>query len=446
MSIFTFHNPIVSAAQAALHHALVRQGHPDTASLSAGHEKMQQLVKLGRGFTGPRSPAPGADTTEEVADECLKLYLDYVAARFAGHEQKAQQLYDELKFSVCDPLWLEAITAYEDFVHCEGGRVSYTGLQPGEDVGPFPVDASPLRIALLADWGTGDDLAKNVLAQAKALAPHLLIHMGDVYYAGTQAEQQAYFLDVVEQYFPGTRSGRFPVYVIPGNHDYYSGGTGFTWLIGQLGRQKGSYFCLRGEGWQVVALDTGYNDRDPFTVESNITALTDDQVAWLADVMGSAGGRRTILLTHHQLYSGAGPVGEQDQGGQTVRWGINPLLYEQVRPYFGQIPVWLWGHEHNSVVFQPRQGVPPGRCIGSAAVPMMVIQDPYRQDATLQGVDGIDVPQMDPSHELGNNGVEYYHGFAMLTLDAQQATVTYYQVPPGGAYQEMLSETYPAAG
>jgi hypothetical protein len=164
-------------------------------------------------------------------------------------------------------------------------------------------------------------------------------------------------------------------------------------------------------------------------VLTNVTYLPDDQVAWLANVMSTANGRGTILLSHHQLYSGAGSVGQSAVNGQTVNWGINPQLFPQVEPYFSDISVWLWGHEHNTVIFNPQNGVPLGRCIGSGAIPMLVAEDPYTPAPGLSGVGGIPVPTMNLGYELGNNGTDYYHGFAMLALSSTEATVTYYQLP-----------------
>jgi len=438
MAIFTFHDPILSVAQAALHQVLSKAGHPASENLSTDHPNMRALVQRGHAFAGPRAQIPSG--TDRDVDECLRLYVQYVEARVTCNHAKAEQLYEEIKFSACDPLWVDAIAHYEEFIH-SGGKVEYTALQPGQGIGELPkTESGTVNVGLIADWGTGTAYAENVLAQTAALGPDLLVHLGDVYYAGTQDEAKANFLDGVRKIFP---DAAFPVYNIPGNHDYYSGGAGFTWLRDQLGTQAASYFCLRNDRWQLVALDTGYNDRDPFTVESNTTLLTDDQAAWLKHVMETSGDRRTILLTHHQLYSGVGPVGESTVGGQPVRWGINPLLYEQVSPYFGQIPLWLWGHEHNTVIFEPQEGVPLGRCVGSGAIPIDVDANPYRQDPTLQGVNGIPVPRMDTRHELGNNGTDYNHGFATLALGPDEAVVTYYQVPPGGTAQVLCYDRVP---
>ncbi|MFL5538287.1 MAG: metallophosphoesterase family protein, partial [Longimicrobiaceae bacterium] len=378
MSIRTLHDPITSRLQSALHHALVRRAAAagadpadaaaPTAELSAGHPKMHQVILAGARFTQHGAAETGI---VETIEECATLAWQYVKARLEGNRVLAQQLHDEIKFSECDPLWAEAITTYEEFVH-SGNTIPYITLAPG--TGVIPVGGT-LNVALVADWATGTQTALNVLAQAVAMDPDVVIHLGDIYYSGTPTESQTYFYQGVQGVLQqagktmGTGPGDVRVFTLAGNHDMYSGGTGYYAVIKQLG-QPASYFCLQNDDWQIVCLDTGYNDRDPFTVISNITSLTDDQIVWLNDLMANADGRSTLFLSHHQLYSGVGPVGQSQVGGKTINWGINPALYGQLQTVLGRVAAWIWGHEHNTVAFDAVAGLPPGRCVGSGAIPM----------------------------------------------------------------------------
>lgn len=458
MSITTVHDPIFSRLQSAIHHALVHRtasaglGPEDAAAatteLSSSHPAMQSVVALGNQFVQHGSPEQLASGVEGIVEQCALLAWQYIKARFEGNHALAELIANELKFSSCDPLWAEALVAYEQFVH-SGHSIPYVTLAPG--TGVIPV-GDTVNVALVADWATGTQTAEDVLTQAVAMNPDIIIHLGDVYYAGTPTEEQQFFYNTVESVLAqagktmGAGPGDVRVFTLAGNHDMYSGGTGYYSVIRQLG-QPASYFCLQNESWQVVCLDTGYNDRNPFTVVSNITSLTDDQVVWLNALMANTGGRNTIFLSHHQLYSGAGAVGQSKVGGNTINWGINPALFGQLQSILGQVSVWLWGHEHNTVVFNPHEGLPAGRCIGSGAVPMLLVQDPYTTDTTLQGVAGIPVPTMDLTYQLGNNGTDFNHGFAMLALSGGTATVSYYEVPVGGGPAALLgsSETYPAS-
>jgi 3',5'-cyclic AMP phosphodiesterase CpdA len=79
---------------------------------------------------------------------------------------------------------------------------------------------------------------------------------------------------------------------LPGNHDMYSGGYGYFDLILPHFGQEASYFNLRGQNWQLIGLDSGYQEY----------GLQDPQFEWLtAQLVGWTG--KSILLSHHQLFS-----------------------------------------------------------------------------------------------------------------------------------------------
>jgi Calcineurin-like phosphoesterase len=89
------------------------------------------------------------------------------------------------------------------------------------------------KIAIIGDWGTGDDVAKNVLKEVAKCEPEVLLHLGDVYYAGTQQVEQSHFLNVCRE----VRANNVPLFSLCGNHDIYSGGAGYYWLLDQIGQQ-----------------------------------------------------------------------------------------------------------------------------------------------------------------------------------------------------------------
>lgn len=419
MHIPTFHDPILSRAQSALHQALVRLEEPATEHLSAQHPSMSSLIALGQSLQGVKATDEEVMRQMDVYGECAVLYYLHCRADLMGNAQLAAEYAGQLQKGSCDPGYLEATVGYEETKN----DVQYVPVAPGQGISPL---ADSCTVALLADWGTGAGPALAVLGQAMAQKPDLLIHMGDVYYAGSPAECQSNFVDAITSAVPGAFTPAFPVYAIPGNHEYFWGGHGFQEVIRPATGQAGSYFCLRGSAWQIVALDTGYHDRSPFTVYTNTTYLPPDQVRWLESVMAS--GLPTVMLTHHQLYSAVYSVGKDPRTG--AQHGINPCLYDQIAWRYGpQIVVWLWGHEHNTVVFDPRPGLPPGRCVGSGGIPILVDQEPYTPNPSLVGLPGIDVPAMSPDYRLSCGEFAYNHGFATLSLTPEQATVTYFQVP-----------------
>jgi hypothetical protein len=132
----------------------------------------------------------------------------------------------------------------------------------------------------------------------------------------------------------------------------YSGGNGYYWLLSQI-NQQASYFALRNNSWELLAMDTGHNDHNPITVVSNMTSLNAKEVDWLLDKIKTAGPRKTILLSHHPLFSAFGAVGQR--GGQG--YGYNPNLYTNFQDVLGQVGWWFWGHEHTLAVYEPYMGL-----------------------------------------------------------------------------------------
>ena len=184
----------------------------------------------------------------------------------------------------------------------------------------------------------------------------------------------------------------------------YSGGQGYYWLLDQLG-QPASYFCLRNDDWQLLAMDTGLHDADPGTVISNLTYLDERELAWQRDKIANAGGRKTILLSHHQLFSAAGGVGNTPDGRPLA---VNPRLYDAFADVLDQVALWMWGHEHNLIIYDEYAGLARGSCNGSAAVPTLLARTHTTPDPHLVLPAGQSSPPiMSASCRLGDNG-EFY--------------------------------------
>ncbi|HKV10215.1 MAG TPA: metallophosphoesterase [Thermoanaerobaculia bacterium] len=370
--------------------------------------------------------------------DCASISAQLLDAKAKGDTAKAAQLEDELKFSTCDPHWIEAITQYVDFFGLDGkkGEIPYVRYQQMDDfvINQLPKNA---RIALVGDWGTGTEDAIDLLKQVAKHNPDVLIHLGDIYYAGTPDECQKYFLDIVDQVFDRT-SGRVPAYTLCGNHDVYSGGVGYYGILPKLNpappfatgwAQQASYFALRSPRWQLLAMDTGLHDQDPFHVVDSVTYLDPQEEAWHVDKIRSfsEGGGRTILLSHHQLFSafsgiGKGAINENLQGS----W----QKFQAAGGASG-IAGWFWGHEHNLCVYEPFAGLQKGRCIGHGAIPAFLSPSPYQPLANIEPLPAlVDAPgEAGKKLELATSGSVYDHGFAILELDddALTAKASYYQ-------------------
>ena len=119
---------------------------------------------------------------------------------------------------------------------------------------PEPLGENP-RIALLADWGTGLYGAppSGKCIQADGKFTHI-IHLGDVYYSGTQKEIQSQFIP----YWPSVNGAVNRA--CNSNHEMYSGGHGYFNLTLPTFAQMSSCFALENEHWLVIGLDTAYEE------------------------------------------------------------------------------------------------------------------------------------------------------------------------------------------
>src|SRR4051812_2967495 len=438
--IRTFRDPALSLWQSALHKAITRRsaGGSTAASgamtqglgASTADPHMMAMVAAGASFVRGLRPGPAAapSSVGGTLATCAELYTQLAVAKFLGNQAEVTSLENEISFSTCDPLWAEAILDYEEFLVSKG-TIPYVNYPPDQLATFAVLDTLPnnptVTVALLADWGTGMEDAQALLGQIKAKNPDVVIHLGDIYYAGTSDEVQSNFYGIYQQVFGNNAP---PLYTLSGNHDMYSGGAGYYGLLPTL-NQPASYFCLRNDNWQFLAMDTGYNDRDPFTVLSNLTFLNPPEVPWQQDKIQNAGGRQTVLLSHHQLFSAFGSVGNDTQGNPLA---CNPNLQAAFtvngESLLGQVAWWFWGHEHNLDIYQPYVGLANGCCIGAGAVPMLVGDDPYTPATGLTLPQGeSQLPQLIAGTQLGTNGTVYNHAYAIMTLTGADAQVTFYQ-------------------
>lgn len=331
-----------------------------------------------------------------------------------GVEETELQAYKDAltqQFGGCDPKFVKALTKYAQLL-ISRGEIPYRRWQ---DINAFVIeDKLPEQgvVGFVADWGTGQPTAVEVLRQVRQHDPAVVIHLGDIYYAGTDYEVENYFYKVWREVLQLDVSG-IHSYTLAGNHDYYAGGQPYYTLLDKL-QQPASYFCLRNAHWQIIALDTALRD-EHLKPGAPPTSLDPSELAWLKDKMLNSGGRRTILLSHHQLFS----TNEQFEGRS-----YNPLLHSQLAPLLPKVDLWLWGHEHDLVVFEPHMNLARGRCIGGSAFPV----GKYEMPAAHVNPN---VPYK-REVELSKGQSFYYHCYAMLKLDGAAASVSYCEDRDGG--------------
>jgi hypothetical protein len=424
MSIRQFHHPDLSLWQSAVDQVVAESTssvqtldvgarpiavqRPDTtdgmvgATVTAG-----QYLEQGLSLAKQSAAAGGPQATEGVGDwakYCSSIWWEIAKAEAAGDTVAEQNWRAQLgRFGTCDPRYAEAAGQYVDFFKLKSGKVPYRVWTTLNDfIVDWPVPATA-RIAILGDWGTGQQEARALLAAIARKKPDIVIHLGDVYYAGTDFEVDNYFLNIwrSELNLAATRT-----FSLSGNHDMYSGGQPYYRMIQSLG-QPASYFCLRNDDWQFIALDTGLHDDDAFGARP--TYLEDTEVQWLKHKIDTAGRRRTMLLSHHQLFTAFDSVGGSGY--------VNATLNGQVGAFLPKVAVWFWGHEHNQVIYKPYQGV-LARCIGHAAYPVGITEIPAMPKFSAVPLESV---------TLAKGASFYAHGYAIMELNGPGASVSYYQ-------------------
>ncbi|HUY12778.1 MAG TPA: metallophosphoesterase [Terriglobia bacterium] len=390
-------------------------GRPDTPDpMTAEAISYCNQVQSGAPVIEATAVHPDTEGLAQTAGFCSLTALKLAKAKILGNSADEQRYKEELaKFGDCDPRYAEAAAKYAEYFVAQGKQIPYVVYK---NLGDFVIDGklpSQATVAVVGDWGTGQDGAKLVLKQIANKNPDVVIHLGDIYYAGTQFEVTHYFLQPWQQILNLAQSP-IPTFTLAGNHDMYSGGVPYYKLIQQLG-QPASYFCLRNDYWQFVAMDTGYHDHNPGGGGEGATYLQDTEVTWLADKVNNAGARRTILLSHHQLFTAFDSIDGNE---------VNLRLYPQVASLLPQVALWLWGHEHNFVVYGSYKNLARSCCLGHGAFPVGVDELPaqpkFPDVSLLKQADGSDI-------RLGTTGGLYNHGYAIIELDAASGKISYYQ-------------------
>jgi predicted phosphodiesterase len=421
MAIFSqLHHPDFSLWQAAIEQTVANAGEQVRGEVV--HAMVQATNAVASSLKNGVSPAheaqAGGVNDSNPAKYCSSIWWEIAKAQVAGDLKAEQNWRNQLgQFTTCDPRYAQAVQEYVQF-KLKGGKTPY---KVWKNLSDFIVDwklPAQARIAIIGDWGTGQAQGTALLQAIARKNPDLVIHLGDIYYAGTEFEMQNYFQNIWKKTFDLTKVRSF---TLAGNHDMYSGGAPYYQLIAELG-QPASYFCLRNDDWQFVALDTGLHDDD--ALDARPTYLEDTEVTWLKDKIATAGNRKTVLLSHHQLFTAI-----EDIGGQSV----NTRLQGQVASILPKVEAWFWGHEHNQVIYKKWQGV-LARCLGHGAYPVGIDEIPAKPR--------FDVPM---ENVLLHKGDAFHsHGYAVMDLDGPAARVSYYQ-DSDPEDQAMFVESFGAA-
>ncbi|MCH9684065.1 MAG: metallophosphoesterase [Deltaproteobacteria bacterium] len=353
---------------ARLREALSRRSAEDRARIEAKLEHAHhQVLQAVQGVPGSR----GSEIAEfSRAHGLLQRGRDLLADvedAIGGTPDPQGGIYRDGTYELLDVGWLEALLTW---VENAGERAPF-GTRPATIEIPNDID-----VAVLGDWGTGDfgtpqapsgsTLIRQYVSQT--LRPAITIHLGDVYFTGTEDNERTKFLDI----FPAGRTGS---YTLNSNHEMYPGARGYfdvALASSTFGGQQGtSYFCLHNDDWALVGLDTAYYaDYWDMYMAGTLRDPSGGsvQLDFLREVASS--GRQIILLSHHNPVSLPGEptalLAQVDEALAGTPSGAKPVI-------------WYYGHLHNGAVYE--DVVSPGgvtirpRLSGHAAVPYTVATD-----------------------------------------------------------------------
>ena len=341
-------------------------------------------------------------------------------------------IFGESAYEQMDHRWMWAYLNYL-IVKYVDDRASFHTLPP-DKVTPVQLTgatAGQVKIAIVGDWGTGtftDGTSQDVMNQILAMEPKpdYIIHLGDVYYAGTADlffplnEEQDNFLaawPTAEQQTPGTS------FTLNSNHEMYSGAKGYYLAIAdpRFAQQKDlSYFALQYGGWTLLGLDSAFFTTSHFYMQGSIGGNSGIQATWIKQLGISAD--KSIVMTHHTGLSASGA-------------SENSVLCNEVKSALGDDPAaWYWGHIHNAIVYKSPTKTGRNtlsRCIGHGAIPFgdgWGIPGPY-VDYYAHTPD----PNLPGSHRVLN-------GFATLTItDSGSITEEFFEQ---GNETAVYSNTY----
>lgn len=356
-------------------------------------------------------------------------------------------------------------------------------VRPG-DIYPFPsapiqtatMSPSPAHsnaepvLGIIGDWGGGaykeqgaggliDSPAQRVLAAIEQENLDYLFHLGDVYYAGTDASRLGPDSKLEEQenlvyLWPDQGAGRN--YTLNSNHEMYGAAQGyFRTALKDSGlfdsQNNASLFALKyplaqaGQSWLVLGLDSAY-----FSDKENGISM------YMEGAIGSnkfLDWHKTQMKEIARLCAGhVGPIMVMSHHNpcDTTTFHTN-ILYDQVIAAIGRAPtLWLWGHVHQCIVYDHltihpnhpngpvKRSPTKGRCCGHAAVPF----------GPAWGLETSLLPYVAGTHDdafpQGNPRV--YNGYALVTLHQDGGfTESYYEVRlPGQPAVEAWSKRWTA--
>jgi predicted phosphodiesterase len=282
-----------------------------------------------------------------------------------------------------------------------------------------------------------------------------ILHVGDIYDSGYyDSEVQPHFIKPIRDTFQQAKLSVPPVFAVPGDHEYHSGGAGFFQMItGEVDgtkvcdpingkdpalQQQASYFCLRTKSgsWQFLGADTGFTSGD-----FPQPGIDSKELVWHQDKVENFKGK-TVFLTHRQFVSAY----EKLDTGANSRYNIRLVndmkdLLSRRQNGDEKTSLMLWGHEHRFVPYvdglrAPGYATPIGakmRLLGGSARetgsssprdPSLVMKDKSGTPISTRAVNPGKI--QNPRTGVYDDVIFSNHSYAIVDLEAAKAS--YFEV------------------
>lgn len=367
---------------------------------------------------------PLSGVTQQLIDERIN---------WAGWVAGDGTIYAASRFCQLDFRWFLVLVYYYYYkVRPEKKHHFVPKASQGSNV-KIPKNA---KIAIIGDWGTGSwqDGEKNkcpaqlVIEGVLQLKPDYIVHLGDVYYAGTGKEEKKHLLDLLPE------SYSHKVFTMNSNHEMYDGANGLMGITLRDPKfaQQGCSTCFSLEigDWILLGLDSAYYDDSVLYMKGSLynSEGGQEQLGYLSDAQKT--GKKIFLMTHHNGI-------EVAEGGPTPNKG----LWNQVVGTLENLPdAWYWGHVHNGIVYaddlpfyrnqQNENATSKMRCCGHASIPFGRAKESYLgnfstgPDSMVSYYAHTQMPE--PTDEVQK--LRVINGFAVININGASMTETFYEV------------------
>lgn len=220
--------------------------------------------------------------------------------------------------------------------------------------GRFTAKGDDLKIVLVGDWGSDTEGARGVMNSIKQQNADFVIHLGDVYYSGTVAEEKARFLS-------NFTSGSQGAFMLNANHEMDGGAQGYFYALKDerfKAQGSSSFFVLENDYWVILGLDSAYYATG---VQYNPGRIVDSFQQKLLENYQSR-NKKLMILTHHNPIDYKGKKTEDLWDDIATSLGFNMPDY------------WIYGHKHMGVAYSDKsiawqKGMTKAFCVGHGGIP-----------------------------------------------------------------------------